>query len=321
METRTLGSSDLTVSVVGFGCWAIGGTDWGPVDDRDSVQAIHAALDAGVTLFDTADFYGFGHAEEVLAEALAGRKDKVVVATKGGLRWDAGGANVRRDGSPAHLTAAVEASLRRLKTDCIDLYQVHWPDEAVPVAESVGQLQRLREAGKLRHVGVSNFDAAQLAAALGTGPVVSLQMPLSLLDRRAEAAQLPFCQTHGLGVLAYSPLAMGLLTGKYVAEEVFSESDVRGWFPMFRGETFRAHLRTIEQLGPIASGEGKSLGQLAARWVIEHAGVTAALIGARSAEQVAQNVGAAGWMLSAKGKERIHQVLAAAETRLSGGTP
>ena len=309
MEVKVLGRSGLMVSTLGFGAWAIGGTDWGPVDDDESSEAIVTALGEGITLFDTADFYGFGHSETVLGRALAPHRKEVVFATKGGLRWDGAGDNVRRDASPQWLKAACEASLRRLHTDHIDLYQLHWPDPNVPVAESVGALQRLREEGKIRHVGVCNLSVAELQAALTTGPVASLQPLYNLFERGVETEILPFCQDHGLGVLTYSPLAMGLLTGKYVQEQVFSEGDVRGWFPAFRGDTFRKHLNTVERLRPVASGQGKSLAQLAIQWVLSHPAVTSALVGARNPEQVRENARGAGWSITPSALNRIRTLL------------
>lgn len=309
MEVKVLGRSGLMVSTLGFGAWAIGGTDWGPVDDEESSEAIVTALGEGITLFDTADFYGFGHSETVVGRTLATHRKEVVIATKGGLRWDGAGDNVRRDASPHWLKAACEASLRRLHTDYIDLYQLHWPDPNVPVAESVGTLQRLREEGKIRHVGVCNLSVAELQSALSTGPITSLQPQYNLLERGAEKELLPFCQDHGLGVLTYSPLAMGLLTGKYVQEQVFSEGDVRGWFPAFRGETFRKHLHTVDQLRPIASGQGKSLAQLAIQWVLSHPAVTSALVGARNPDQVRENARGAGWSITPAGLSRIRSLL------------
>ncbi|MFQ5892804.1 MAG: aldo/keto reductase [Nitrospinota bacterium] len=294
MEYRPLGPSELTISIQGLGCWAMGGKGWGPVDDTESIAAVHRARDRGVTFFDTADAYGFGHSEAILAQALGPDRSGLVVATKGGLAWDDRG-RIRHDCSPGHLQGALEASLRRLRVERIDLYQIHWPDPDVPVEETIGWAFDQVSAGKIHAVGVSNYDTEQMERALSVGPIASLQPPYSLLDRGVETAILPFCRKKSIGVVCYSPLGMGLLTGKFGPESIFS-----GWRASdekFQAERYRANLRVVERLKPLAAQMGLTVGQLALAWVMGRPGVTSAIVGAKRPEQVDENVQAVGTVL------------------------
>ncbi len=294
MEHRPLGQSELSISIQGFGCWAMGGAGWGPVDDDESIAAVHRARDHDINFFDTADAYGFGHSEEVLAKALGKDRNGLVVATKGGLAWDDRG-RIRHDCSPEHLQGALEASLSRLKVERIDLYQIHWPDPAVPVEETIGWAFDQVAPGKIHAVGVSNYDTEQMERALSVGPIVSLQPPYSLLDRSIEEAILPFCLRASIGVVPYSPLGMGLLTGKFGPESSFT-----GWRAInehFQGERYQANLRVVERLKPLAQKRGVTVGQFALAWVMGQPGVTSTIVGAKRPEQVDENVGAAGTQL------------------------
>ena len=235
MKDTTLGRTGLRVSRIAFGTWQLGG-DWGTTDSRAAIAAIRWAADRGVTLFDTAQGYGFGASEQLLAEALRPfDRSELVIATKGGLR-PADGGGVSRDASPAWITSGVESSLRALDTDYIDLYQVHWPDPATPFADTADALAKLVADGKIRHVGVSNFDASQMDEFSATLPVETLQPPYHLFRRDAEAGILPYAAAHDIGVLIYGPLAHGLLGGQMTADTTFAPGDWRGRCVMFSGE-------------------------------------------------------------------------------------
>ncbi|MEA2424169.1 MAG: hypothetical protein QOH13_579, partial [Thermoleophilaceae bacterium] len=247
MNSVRLGMTQLQVSPICFGTWQLGG-DWGGFDEREATAAIRHALELGVNMFDTAQAYGFGASERLLGRALApelrSRRDEIVIATKGGLRRN-GGDQVVRDASPAWLRAGVEQSLRALGVDHIDLYQLHWPDPAESVAETAGALQELVEEGKIRHVGVSNFDPAQMAAFARSRPVETLQPPYHLFRRDIEAEILPYCAEHDIGVLVYGPLAHGLLTGAVDEETTFEASDWRAASRLFRGDALRRNVEAV----------------------------------------------------------------------------
>lgn len=304
MERRHLGKDGPEVSSVGLGCWAIGGDSWGPVDDRESENAIRRAVDLGIDFIDTADVYGLGRGEEVVGRAIRGLRDRVFLATKGGLEWDASG-KVREKGTRAHLRAALERSLKRLGVEQVDLYQVHWPDPETPVEESVEAVAELRREGKTRFIGVSNFSAGQMSRALAASSVHSLQPPYSLLNRKIESEILPLCAREGVGVCVYGPLARGLLTGKYRQAPEFPKGDIRASDPRFRAEGFRAAVRLVEALREAASALGRTPAQVAIRWVLENPAVSVAIAGAKTAAQVEENAGAAGWTMPPEIHERL----------------
>ncbi len=311
MEHRKLGNIQLPV--VTFGAWAIGGLFWGGAEDADSIKAIHAALDHGIDAIDTAPAYGCGHSESLVGKAIAGRRNQVRILTKCGLRWDDSSGEFffqleeTPDGKPLAIYKNLRAesifheceqSLKRLNTDVIDLYQVHWPSATAGAEETVGALTKLREQGKIRNFGVSNYDRNQMAAALACGAVVSNQVRYNLLDRAIEEEILPFCRTRKLGVICYSPMALGLLTGKVPPGRKFPASDIRSTNPLFSDENRKKVLEAIEGLRPIAEAHGTTPGQLAVAWVLSQPGVTTALVGARNAQQVAENAAAAQIKLS-----------------------
>lgn len=298
MRYRRLGRTGIEVSVVAVGTWAMGGKDFGRTDDRDSAKAIHRALDLGVTLFDTAPIYGYGRAEEVLGRALEGVRKDVVVATKCGPVEPRPGL-LRMDYSPAGLVSQVDASLRRLKTDVIDLLQLHWPDPAWPIEDAVGAMGRLVSAGKVRAIGVSNVTPDELRRAVMAGPVGSVQEAYSLLNREFEKELLPLCREHDLGVLLYEPLARGLLTGKFTPAWRFEPGDVRVTDPRFKGSAFQANLAAAERVGAVARSQGIPASQAAIAWVLAQSGVTAALCGAKTAAQSSDNARAGDLELDA----------------------
>jgi aryl-alcohol dehydrogenase-like predicted oxidoreductase len=318
MELRQLGSSELKVTPVVFGAWAIGGWFWGGTDDRDAVTAIRAAVDAGINTIDTAPMYGFGHSEEVVGTAIKGIRDRVIVATKCGLRWN------RVDGefhfvaqdteNKSHqifkvlkadsIVEECELSLRRLGIDTIDLYQCHWPDLSTPLDETMTALLRLKEQGKIRAIGVSNFTPAMMETSLKTAPVASDQPKYSLLARDIEADVLPFCKQSNIGLIVYSPIAQGLLTGKVTMDRQFAPGDLRVNTPWFKPENRQRVLDALGKIKPIADAHSATLGQVAINWIINTPGVTSAIVGARTAEQVKENVDATRFALSEQ--ERLH---------------
>lgn len=298
MRYRVLGESGIRASVVGLGAWAIGGWAWGGTDEKDAIAAIRAALDAGMTLIDTAPAYGFGLSEEIVGKALAGRRGEAVLATKCGLVWDcakgerffsAEGRDVHRYLGPDSIRREVEASLRRLKTDRIDLYQTHWQDATTPVAETMACLLDLKKEGKIRAIGVSNATTAHLDAYRAVGPVDADQELYSMLDRKAEEELIPYCRGRNIAVLAYSPLAQGLLTGAIGPDRVFPKGDHRASKPRFSVENRRRILAFLDEIRPMADRRGLTLGQLVTAWTIEQPGMTHALCGARTAAQAAEN--------------------------------
>jgi len=284
------------VSPIGLGTWAMGGTveTWGHVDDRESIAATHQALDAGINLIDTAPIYGLGHSEQIVGKAIQGRRRDVVLATKCGLLFPKStGELPPRCLKKDSILRECEASLRRLRTDVIDLYQCHWPDPDTPIRETMETMRLLLDQGKIRAIGLSNYSCEEIAAALEFAPVHSLQPPFSMIHTRAAGDLLPFCVEHDMGVICYSPLAKGLLTGKF--DESAKLTGIRARDPDYIGPRFRKHLAMLAKLRPIAEAHGKTLAQLALNWTIRQPGVTAALVGAKRPSQVTENVGCLDW--------------------------
>lgn len=293
MDKRTLGSSDLMITAVGLGAWAIGGPGWeyawGPQNDRDSVAAIHRALELGVNWIDTAPAYGLGHAEEIVARALADWPGTCpLVFTKCGLLWDQRG-KVYRKLAADTVRKECEDSLRRLRTETIDLYQVHWPpEEDGELEEGWKALAELQAAGKVRWIGLSNFDVAQMQRARAIAPVTSLQPPYSLIRRGVEKELLPFCAAEGIGVIAYAPMASGLLTGAMTAERAAAlpDDDWRKRSPEFAGPKLSANLALVERLRAVGKRHGCQPGAVAVAWTLAHPAVTGSIVGCRNALQV-----------------------------------
>jgi aryl-alcohol dehydrogenase-like predicted oxidoreductase len=291
----------------------MGGTgwrgSWGPQDDEASIAAIHTALDGGITWFDTAAVYGLGHSEEVLGRGLGTRRADVVVATKCARVWDAASATLTTNGRYASIMREADASLRRLRTDYIDLYQMHWPDPNTPIEESLRAMEDLVAAGKVRYVGVCNFDVPLLARALTVRHVDSLQPPYNMLRRDAEAELLPYCREHGIGVVAYSALASGLLGGRYTAATRFEETDWRSRDPRYSAEALQRNAGLTERLGRIAARHGKTVAQLAVAWVLANPAVTSAIVGVRKPEHITGVLPAADWRLDGETLAEIDDVL------------
>lgn len=319
MQSTTLGATGLHVSRIAYGTWQLGG-DWGSFDEDTATRAIRHARELGVNFFDTAQAYGFGASERLLGDALREEltrdRDSVVIATKGGIRPPSSGGG--RDASPAFLREGVEQSLRALGIETIDLYQVHWPDPKVPAAETAGALQEMADEGKLRHVGVSNYDATQMAEFAAVRPVETLQPPYHLFRRGIEAETLPYAREHGIGVLAYSPLASGLLTGRFEENTRFEESDWRSQATAFTGDALRRNLAVVARLSDFAAERGHSVSQLAIAWVL--ARVDVAIVGARSSGNIEASAAAAGISLSDGELAEIERI-AADGVQIEGASP
>jgi aryl-alcohol dehydrogenase-like predicted oxidoreductase len=318
MTKKKLGNSGPEITRVGLGTWAIGGAGWkygwGSQDDKDSIAVIHEALDLGINWIDTAAVYGLGHSEEVVGRAIAGRRDKVLVATKCGRKEGPGGSIVSVLDA-ASVQAELDASLQRLKTDRIDLYQVHWPDPDPKIEEAWGEIARAVKAGKVRWAGVSNFNPAQMKRLQAILPVTSLQPPYSMLRRDIEKEILPFCGANGIGVICYSPLQMGILTGTFSRERVASlpADDLRGTSSHFVEPALSRNLALVEKLRPLAARRGRSVGELALAWVLSRSEVTAAIVGGRRAGQAKSLAGAADWTLTPDDLSDIAKALAERE--------
>jgi aryl-alcohol dehydrogenase-like predicted oxidoreductase len=305
LETRQLGNSDLRLTPIGFGAWAIGGGNWdfgwGPQDDRESVEAILRALDGGLNWIDTAAIYGLGHSEEIVAKALAETTKKPYVFTKCSMRWNEN-RQIYRSLKRDSLREELENSLRRLKRDVIDLYQIHWPEPEAEIEEGWEALARFKEEGKVRYIGVSNFNVEQMKRAMKIAPITSLQPPYSLVSPEVEKEILPFCKANNIGVINYSPMASGLLSGKMTAERIAAmpEDDWRRRAPQFQEPKLSRNLKLVELLREIGNAHQVQPGVVAIAWTLRNPAVTAAIVGARRAAQVDGILPAATFRLSAE---------------------
>lgn len=304
MEYRKLGHSDLEVSAITFGAWAAGGWMWGSTDRNEAIEAIKASYDVGVTSIDTAPIYGQGTSEEIVGEAIKNiSRDKVQILTKFGMRWDldkgtlamnskdneGNDIDIYKYAGKESIIYECEQSLKRLGTDYIDLYQIHWPDVTTPIDETFEAISRLIEQGKVRFAGVCNYDAQQMAEAEKTLELVSNQIPFSMVNRGIEDETVPYCIENNKSILAYSPLERGLLTGKITSDYKFQDGDHRAGHPHFQPDFIKKTNELLDKIKPIADEHSATLGQLVLRWTIERPGITIALAGARNAEQAVQN--------------------------------
>lgn len=302
MIKRQLGWTDLSLTTIGLGTWAMGGGgwkfSWGPQDDRKSIDAVRRALELGINWIDTAAIYGFGHSEEVVGKALKELSGKPIIATKCSRLWDQEGniiGNLKKDS----IRAECEASLKRLQVDVIDLYQIHWPIPDEDVEQGWGAVAELIREGKVRYGGVSNFDVEQLKRIQPIHPVASLQPPYSMLQRGVETELLGYCMANNIGVVVYSPMQKGLLTGKMTRERIrnLPEDDHRRKDPLFQDPLLNANLELVEKLQSMAGKRGKTVAQLAIAWVLSHPAVTSAIVGARHPSQIEETVEAGDWAL------------------------
>jgi len=299
---KKLGNSAMNISVIGLGMFATGGEGWkfawGPQDDNETINAVNASLDCGINWVDTAPAYGLGHAETVLGKAIKGRRDKVYIFTKCGRVWDDKG-NLSAVLYKESILKECEESLKRLGTDYIDLYQIHWPQPDDKIEEAWEAIAGLVKAGKIKHAGVSNFNTAQMKRAMKTAPITSLQPPYSLM-RREPAADFKFCEENNIGVIVYSPMAKGILSGQYNKGNVsaFAETDHRKNDDMFKGNNLEKALRLVELMKPMAEKRGCAVSNIAVAWALSNSAVTAAICGARGAKQAKINAASAGIILT-----------------------
>jgi aryl-alcohol dehydrogenase-like predicted oxidoreductase len=313
VRTRKLGNSELELTAIGFGAWAIGGPwefGWGPQDDEDSIRTIRTALDEGINWIDTAPVYGRGRSEQVVGRALKDIARKPIIATKCSLVWDETRDKISclREES---IINECHQSLKRLGIEVIDLYQMHWPEPDEQLEEGIGAMAKLQKQGKLRYIGVSNFDVEQIQRAQKVAKIASLQPPYNMLRRDTEKELLPYCEKNNIGVVAYSPMQKGLLTGKFTAKKVAAlpEGDHRKNDPEFLGKKFEATTELVEKLKPIAERNGITLAQLAIAWVLRRDEVTAAIVGARHPGQTKETAPAADIDLNEETIEQIEELL------------
>jgi len=327
MRTRTLGPSGIEASVVGLGTWAMGGWMWGGTDEAASIDAIHAAIDAGINLIDTAPIYGFGTSETIVGRAIRQRRDEVVLATKCSMVCDPSlGEFIFKSSSlgpdpdglisihiclePDSIRREVEGSLKRLQTDYIDLYQTHWQSESTPIADAMAALMELKQQGKIRAVGVCNASDAQLEQYRQAGTLDADQEKYSMLDRGFDDARLPYCREQNVAVLGYSPLVLGLLTGKIGADRKFNVGDLRLTHPRFTKDNLQRIAAMLERFRPIAEGHQITLAQLAIAWTVHQPGLTHALCGARNRQQAIENAAAGDVGLSTEELAAMERAIA-----------
>lgn len=331
MRYRYLGNTATKASVVGLGTWAIGGWMWGGTDEEKSIKAIRAAIDCGINLVDTAPAYGFGLSEEIVGKAIQGVREKVILATKCGLVWnkakgdfhfrsdektvrkDSGDIRVYKYLAPASLREEIEASLKRLRTDYIDLYQTHWQDPTTPIAETMEQLLKLKKEGKIRMIGASNINTFQLEEYVRNGQLDTDQESYSMLDRKHEKGLMPACLKHNISFIAYSPLARGLLTGKITPERVFADGDQRKDAPLFSLANRSKIQDTLEKFKPIAERHSITVAQLVIAWTLHQKGCTHLLAGARSPQQAEENAKAGDIRLTDEETGKITSILSSAQ--------
>ena len=309
METTQLMGIDIRASRIALGTWAIGGWMWGGAEEEESIRTIHAALDQGINVLDTAPVYGFGHSEEIVGKAIArrGGRDRIIIATKVGLEWQEG--KVFRNATTARIVAEIEDSLRRLQTDYIDLYQVHWPDPLVPCTETATAMSRLLQAGKIRAIGVSNYPIAEMEIFRQAAPLASCQPPYNLFERQIELDVLPYCQEHHIALLTYGALCRGLLSGKMNPDTQFDGDDLRKVDPKFQQPRFGHYLDAVSRLDRFArERHNKGVMHLAVRWILDQ-GSDIALWGARHPQQVAGVGEVMEWSLTEDDKKEIDRIL------------
>jgi aryl-alcohol dehydrogenase-like predicted oxidoreductase len=309
MEFTQIENTGITCSRIGLGTWAIGGWMWGGADDDAAIATIQRALDLGITLIDTAPAYGQGHSEEVVGRAIKGRRDRTIIATKVGLEWNEHG-DVHRNASAARIQKEIGDSLRRLQTDHVDIYQVHWPDPATPMEETAKAMQALYDAGKIRAIGVSNFSPAQMDEFAKFAKLHTVQPPYNLFERAAERDVLPYAISHHLTSLTYGALCRGLLSGSMHEDTTFKGDDLRRTDPKFQPPRFAEYLRAVERLDELARKRyGKGVLDLALRWLLDQPGVGVALWGARRPDQVNPVSGAFDFTLDPEAKAKIDRII------------
>ena len=326
MEQREVGDSGLFTSAIGFGTWEMSTTMYGRIDVGEASAAVNAAIDHGITLFDTAESYGPYHSEVLLAKALGDRRKEIVLVTKVGLVWDDNGKVMCCNSKYDNVIGRTEGCLRRLETDYLDLLLIHWPDRDTPFEESIGALNRLKDDGKVRHYGVSNFTPEMMEECETYGHLAANQVGYNMFDRRMESGVLPYCLDRNIGFMAYGTLGFGLLAGAFTQETSFEEGDWRklGYafgLPLFFKEQFEKELRVVERLKSIAARYGKSVAQLAIAWTIGHPAVSVGLVGMRNERELKENVTATEWKLDADVREEIDAIFEEEDVPTHVNTP
>jgi len=312
LEIMRLNRTGPEITRLGMGCWAIGGHGWGTIKDEDSIHAVQCAMDNGVTLFDTADAYGLGKSEFLLTDALGSSRKDVIIASKGGVRWNDQG-QVWSDTTPDYLKQAVENSLRRLKLDQIPLYYIHKPDGVTPVEASIEALASMQEEGKIGAIGLANFSADQLLQALRIAPIAAVQVRLNIFERKAAMDLIGLCKEHEITLVAWGALADGLLTGKFTEHVKFSDDDHRSRMQEFTSEKFPIYCKCVQSLQQLARDKGQRMSHLALRWVLDFQPITCALFGAKTDKQVLENIGADGWNLTNEELDTIDSIVSQLE--------
>ncbi|TYB33903.1 MAG: aldo/keto reductase [Flexistipes sinusarabici] len=310
METTKIAKTDIEMSRVGLGTWAIGGWMWGGTDEKLSVETIHKALDSGVNMVDTAPVYGFGTSESIVGKALKeyGKRDKIVLATKAGLEWNDDG--VFRNSSKERLEKEIDDSLKRLQTDYIDIYQIHWPDKLVSFDETAEFLNKLVEKGKIRAIGVSNYSTEQMDEFRKTAPIHTSQPPYNMFERQIEDDILPYCLENNIVPITYGAICRGLLSGKMTEDKTFEGDDLRKIDPKFKGDRFKQYLSAVDKLDKFArENYGKTVMNLAIRWVLDKTKIGTALLGARKPHQVENIANIYGWHIDKSGMNEIDKIL------------
>ena len=310
MEQRELGDSGLFSSAIGFGTWEMSTTTYGHIDVDEAADAVSAAIDHGITLFDTAEVYGPYISEELLAKALGKKRKDIVLVSKVGFAYDEDGKNLGRNSKYDHVIERAEGCLRRLDTDYLDLLLIHWPDHDTPFEEPIRALEQLKQDGKIRHYGVSNFTPEMMDECEQYGHMAANQVGYHMFDRRMESAVLPYCQDNNIGFMAYGTLGFGLLSGAFTSDTSFGDGDWRSSglafkLPLFQEEEFAKELKVVERLKEIAARHDKSVAQMAIAWTIGHPAVSVGLVGVRNEWELKENVAAVEWELSSEIREEI----------------
>ncbi len=313
MEQRKIGNTDLECSAIGFGTWEMSTTMYGDIDTGEASKAVNAAIDLGITLFDTAEVYGPFHSEELLAKALGARRKEIILVTKVGFRYNDENKILGTNSTSENVIKRAEGCLQRLETDVIDLLLIHWPDHDTPFDEPMGALEKLKADGKIRHYGVSNFDVAMMETCRQHGTLAANQVGYNLFDQRMDKEVLPYCQENNIGFMGYGTLGFGLLTGAFTPETTFAKNDWRSYMPafglpLFEREYFLKELEVGKRLAELADGYGKSLPQLAIAWVLGNPAVSVALVGMRNEQELKENVAAAEWQLTSEDRAAINRI-------------
>jgi len=310
METTKIAKTDIEMSRVGLGTWAIGGWMWGGTDEKLSIETIHRALDSGVNMVDTAPVYGFGTSEKIVGKALKeyGNRDKIVLATKAGMEWNDDG--VFRNSSKERLEKEIDDSLKRLQTDYIDIYQIHWPDKLVSFDETAEFLNKLLEKGKIRAIGISNYSVEQMDEFRKTAPIHTSQPPYNMFERQIEDDILPYCLENNIVPITYGAICRGMLSGKMTEDKTFEGDDLRKVDPKFQGDRFKQYLSAVDRLDKFArENYGKNVMDLAIRWVLDKTKIGTALLGARKPQQVENIENIYGWHIDESGMKEIDKIL------------